>query len=132
MLTETLLAIIGTCEIGHARIVGDVSLRLGEFVHLGSKVKWTGRTKKRGLLVGDAMFKVASAACAPSSSMMIKKIINEKQQLTHARMTPSPATTGHSLSAVEYVLDGQIDIVANAAPCNFDPIRQGRQGTLRE
>jgi hypothetical protein len=85
--------------------------------------------KKRGLLVGDAMFKVASAACAPSSSEDDKQIIKEN---THARMTPSPATTGHSLSAVEYVLDGQIDIVANAAPCNFDPIRQGRQGTLRE
>lgn len=91
-----------------------------------------GENKKIGLLVGDAMFKVASAACAPSSSEDDKKIMNEKQQLTHARMTPSPATTGHSLSAVEYVLDGQIDIVANAAPCNFDPIRQGRQGTLRE
>jgi len=58
-----------------------------------------------------------------------EKNYKRKPQLTHARMTPSPATTRHSLSAVEYVLDGQIDIVANAAPCNFDPICKGRQGT---
>lgn len=65
MLTETLLAIIGTCEIGHARIVGDVSLRLGEFVHLAARSSAHGENKKRGLFVGDAMFKVVSAAAHP-------------------------------------------------------------------
>jgi len=64
MLTETLLAIIGTCEIGHARIVGDVSLRLGEFVHLAARSSGQGE-QKRGLLVGDTMFKVVSAAAHP-------------------------------------------------------------------
>lgn len=74
MLTETLLAIIGTCEIGHARIVGDVSLRLGEFVHLGSKVKWTGRTKKEDCWLGMRCLRLRVLPAHPPHPRMINKL----------------------------------------------------------
>lgn len=48
---------------------------------------------------------------------------------TYTRTRSTPAAPSHTTTTVEYVLNGQINVVPHSASCNFDPIREGRHCT---
>ena len=127
MLTKSLIAIIRTCHVRHACIVGNVALSLGKLINLGVQKKkeekkiWTNKYKTI-VWVGS---KVAIAS--PKKTKSTLRYITK----THTRMTPSPAATSHSPSAIQHVLDGEIDIVPRGLSGDLNPICQGRESTVR-
>ena len=124
-------------EIDHT-VLGD--RRVGEVVNFGTRATHTRKGIACLARIGSATARIHVLAKAvdrffTAGQVGLARIVRHKptllDHLVHARVVAAVAAAGHFGSAVENVLDGEIDITTGSQTRNLDAIRKAAQRSVR-
>ena len=110
--------------------------RVGETINRIALARMiTSATGIHGTALGVDMRTKAFCGLITTGDVRHATIVGNETILAHklvdGRVRAAMAAPGHAATAIENVLDGQIDFIARGIPSYFDAICQGTEGPMR-